>query len=77
MELGNFGDHKFCRDGVWEMRIDVGPGIQSLLRHSRNSGQYCCSAAATSEPRMRTSTAPVNTGETGKGGQSDEGQNPR
>jgi len=28
MELGNFGDHRFCRDGVWEMRIDVGPGYR-------------------------------------------------
>lgn len=28
MELGSFGDHKFCRDGVWEMRIDVGPGYR-------------------------------------------------
>ncbi|MGD0628837.1 MAG: type II toxin-antitoxin system RelE/ParE family toxin [Terracidiphilus sp.] len=28
MELGNFGDHKFCRDGVWEMRIDVGQGYR-------------------------------------------------
>lgn len=26
IELGNFGDHKFCRDGVWELRIDVGAG---------------------------------------------------
>lgn len=26
IELGNFGDHKFCKDGVWELRIDVGPG---------------------------------------------------
>ena len=26
MELGNLGDHGFCRDGVWEMRIDVGQG---------------------------------------------------
>lgn len=28
MELGNFGDHRFCREGVWEMRIDVGPGYR-------------------------------------------------
>jgi putative addiction module killer protein len=28
MELGNFGDHSFCRNGVWELRIDVGPGYR-------------------------------------------------
>jgi putative addiction module killer protein len=28
MESGNFGDHRFCRDGVWELRIDVGPGYR-------------------------------------------------
>jgi len=28
MELGNFGDHKPCRSGVWELRIDVGPGYR-------------------------------------------------
>lgn len=28
MELGNFGDHRFCRDGVWELRIDAGPGYR-------------------------------------------------
>lgn len=28
MEQGNFGDHKFCRDGVWELRIDVGSGYR-------------------------------------------------
>jgi len=27
-ELGNFGDHKPCREGVWELRIDVGPGYR-------------------------------------------------
>ena len=25
---GNFGDHKACRDGVAEMRVDVGPGYR-------------------------------------------------
>jgi len=28
IEQGNFGDHKFCRDGVWECRIDVGAGYR-------------------------------------------------
>ena len=25
---GNYGDHKFCRDGIWELRIDVGAGYR-------------------------------------------------
>src|SRR5436190_6138775 len=25
---GNFGDHKFCQDGAWELRIDFGPGYR-------------------------------------------------
>ena len=25
---GNFGVHDFCRDGVWELKIDVGPGYR-------------------------------------------------
>ncbi|MFZ4538972.1 type II toxin-antitoxin system RelE/ParE family toxin [Propionivibrio sp.] len=28
VEQGNFGDHEFCRDGVWELRIDVGAGYR-------------------------------------------------
>ncbi|MCC7100798.1 MAG: type II toxin-antitoxin system RelE/ParE family toxin [Rubrivivax sp.] len=28
IELGNFGDHKFCREGVWELRVDIGPGYR-------------------------------------------------
>lgn len=26
--MGNFGDHKACRDGVSEMRVDVGQGYR-------------------------------------------------
>lgn len=28
LEHGNPGDHAYCRDGVWEMRIDQGPGYR-------------------------------------------------
>lgn len=28
MASGNFGDHKPCRDGVWELRIDQGAGYR-------------------------------------------------
>ena len=28
LEDGNFGDHKFCRDGVYELRIHVGAGYR-------------------------------------------------
>jgi len=28
IESGNFGDHKYLKEGVWELRIDVGPGYR-------------------------------------------------
>ena len=28
MEKGNFGNHHSCRDGVWELVIDKGPGYR-------------------------------------------------
>jgi putative addiction module killer protein len=33
---GNFGDHRSCRDGVFEMRVDVGPGYRVYyFQHGR------------------------------------------
>ena len=28
LSTGNFGDHKFCQEGVWELKIDFGPGYR-------------------------------------------------
>ena len=33
-EQGNFGDHKFCRDGVWELRVSVGVGYRVYYAQS-------------------------------------------
>lgn len=28
MEKGNFVNHHFCRNGIWELVIDTGPGFR-------------------------------------------------
>jgi putative addiction module killer protein len=33
----NFGDHKFCQDGVWELRIDFGPGYRVYYARETNN----------------------------------------
>jgi putative addiction module killer protein len=34
ISIGNFGDHKFVRDGIHEMRVDYGPGYRIYyMRH--------------------------------------------
>lgn len=33
IEVGLFGDHKPVRDGVWELRIDVGVGYRVYYAH--------------------------------------------
>ena len=34
LEAGNFGDHKFCRERVWELRLDVGAGYRVYYARS-------------------------------------------
>ena len=34
LEAGNFGDHKFCRDGIWELRVDVEAGYRVYYAQS-------------------------------------------
>lgn len=34
--LGNFGDHKHLDEGVWELRIDYGPGYRIYFAKEEN-----------------------------------------
>ena len=36
LALGNLGDHKFCGEGVWELRVDVGPGYRVYYAQQGN-----------------------------------------
>jgi len=63
-EPGNFGDHKPCREGVWELRIDVGPGYRVYYAQAGQT-VFCCFAAASSVRRTPTYRRRANTGRTG------------
>jgi putative addiction module killer protein len=64
--LGNFGDHQFCRNGVWELRIDVGPGYRVYYALAGTEVILLC--AGDKRTSESISTARANTGKTGKGG---------
>lgn len=36
VRLGNFGDHKHLDEGVWELRIDYGPGYRVYFAKEEN-----------------------------------------
>ena len=53
VEQGNFGDHRFCRDGVSEMRIAVGAGYRVYYAQAGSQvvlllcgDDQCCRGAA-------------------------------
>jgi len=37
MRDGNFGVHRFCRDGVWELVVDYGPGYRVYYSMTDNA----------------------------------------
>jgi putative addiction module killer protein len=46
LAVGNFGDHKLLRDGVWELRLDVGPGYRVYFgRHGITVVLLLCGGA--------------------------------
>jgi len=46
LAVGNFGDHKFLRNGVWEMRLDLGPGYRVYFgRHGTALVLLLCGGA--------------------------------
>jgi putative addiction module killer protein len=36
MSAGNFGDHKYLRDGVWELRLDLSGGVRVYFERAVN-----------------------------------------
>jgi len=51
----NFGDHKFCQDGVWELRIDFGPGYRIYYTQEQKMRWCYCFVAARNVAKPRIS----------------------
>ncbi len=67
IEKGSFGDHKFCRDGIWELRIDIGAGYPECITLSQGKKSSYCYALAIKERKLLISTVLANTGKIGNG----------
>lgn len=37
VDTGNLGSHGFCQDGVWELKVDVGPGYRVYYVETRKT----------------------------------------
>lgn len=74
LEAGNFGDCRSVGDGVWELRIDCGPGYRVYYAVSGKTVVLLL-CRATNERRRRTSSGRRNIARiTTKGRRSDETQ---
>ena len=53
---GNFGEHRFCQEGVWELKIAVGPGYRVYYaQEGKTMVLLLCGGT------KRTQTADINT----------------
>ena len=57
----NFGDHKFCQDGVWELRIDLGPGYRIYYAQAEKT-MVLLLCGVRNEPKPRISPRQFDTG---------------
>ena len=58
--VGHFGDHKFVRDGVWELRFDIGPGYRVYYARVDAAIILLLEAGDKSSQRRDISAAVVN-----------------
>ncbi len=46
LSADNFGDHKYSKDGVWELRVDVRPGYRLYYgKHGRTLVLLLCAGS--------------------------------
>lgn len=68
---GNFGDHKFERNGVWAIRLDHGPGIRLYYAVEQKEVMILL-MGGDKKTRTLTSHWPLNTGKITVQGETDE-----
>ena len=51
VDTGNLGSHDFCREGVWELKIDVGPGYRVYYVEVKKTIVLLCAGAKRTQDR--------------------------